>query len=68
MVRDGVLYHLQEFLLGICAFDGEAVEKLDHQAGKALECSRNADGGRDLNQNTLGGLDVDLKAPSLVDR
>lgn len=43
------------------------MEQLDHQTGKPLERSRNADGRIDFNQNTLGCVNEDLQAPGLVD-
>ena len=43
------------------------MKELDHETSKTLERSGNTDGGVDLNQYTLGRLDVDLKLPGLVD-
>jgi hypothetical protein len=40
---------------------------LDHQTGETLECAGNADGGVDFDQDTLGGVDENLQATSLVD-
>ena len=68
VVGDGVLDHLQELLLGVGALDGEPVEQLDHQTGEALERPGNANRGRDFDQHSLGGLDVDLQLPGLVYR
>jgi len=67
VVGDGVLDHLQQLLLRVSGADGQTVEQLDHQTRKTLEGSGNADGGVDFNQNTLGSVDEDLQAASLVD-
>jgi hypothetical protein len=40
---------------------------LDHQTGETLESTGNADGGIDLDQDTLGSVDENLKATGLVD-
>jgi hypothetical protein len=40
---------------------------LDHETGETLECTGNANGGVDFDQDTLGGVDEDLQAASLVD-
>jgi hypothetical protein len=68
VVRDGVLDDLEKLLLRCGRSDGELVEELDHQSGEALEGSRDADGRRDLDEDTLGGVDVDLELAGLVDR
>lgn len=67
MVRDGVLDHLQELFLRVGALDGQTVEKLDHETSEALEGTGDTDGRRDLDQDTLGGLDVNLQPSGLVD-
>ena len=43
------------------------MKELHHETGKSLEGSRDADGGRDLDQHAFGGVDVDLELSSLVD-
>jgi hypothetical protein len=43
------------------------VEQLDHQTSKSLECSRDADGWADFDQNAFSGVDVDLELAGLVD-
>lgn len=68
VVGYGVLNHAQELLLRVGRPDGQAMQKLDHQSSKALECSRDADRGGHLNEDTLGGLDVDLQLARLVYR
>jgi hypothetical protein len=40
---------------------------LDHKTGETLESTGNADGGVDLDQDTLGSVDENLKATGLVD-
>lgn len=68
MVGDGVLDDLEQLLLRGGGADGELVEQLDHQTGEALEGTRNADGGRDFDEDALGGVDVDLELAGLVER
>lgn len=68
MVRNRVLDDLEKFFLRIGALDGEAMEKLNHQTSKPFEGSRDTDGGGYFDQNPLGGLDVDLQLPGLIDR
>lgn len=67
VVGDGVLNDAKQLLLRVGRLDGQTVEKLDHQASKTLEGARDADRGRDLDQHTLGGGDVDLEPARLVD-
>ena len=67
MVGDRVLDDLEELLLRVGGANRQTVEQLDHQTGEPLEGSRNADGRVDLDQNTLGRVDEDLEAASLVD-
>lgn len=43
------------------------MQQLDHQTGEALEGTRDADRGRDLDQDALGGRDEDLEFTGLVD-
>lgn len=43
------------------------MEKLDHQAGEALECAGNAHGGGDFDEHAFGGGDVDLEEAGFVD-
>ena len=43
------------------------MKKLDHEAGEAFEGTRYPDGGRDLDENSFRGVDVDLQFASLVD-
>lgn len=67
MVGDGVLDNLEQLLLGVGRANGQAVQQLDHQTGETLECTGNAHGGVDLDEDTLGGVDENLQAASLVD-
>lgn len=68
MVGDGILDDTQELLLRVGGANRQTVQQLDHQTSKAFESSRNANRGRHLNQDTFGGVDVNLKFASLVDR
>jgi hypothetical protein len=67
VVGDRVLNDLEELLLRVGGTNRQAVEQLDHQTSKPLERSGNADGRVDLDQNTLGRVNENLKAASLVD-
>ena len=60
VVGDGVLDDAEEFLLGVCGADGEAVEELDHEAGETLECAWDAHGGVHFDEDAFGCVDVDL--------
>lgn len=44
------------------------MEELDHETSESLEGTWNTDGRADLDENPFGGVDVDLKFASLVDR
>lgn len=68
VVGDGVLDDAEQLLLRGRGLNGQTVEQLDHQPSKALECARNANRGRNFDQHTLGGGDVDLEPTGLVDR
>ena len=49
MVGDWVLDDFEKLLLRVSGTDGESVQKLNHETGEALESSRNANRGVDLN-------------------
>jgi hypothetical protein len=66
VVGDRVLDDLEELFLGVGGADGKTVEQLDHQTGETLEGSGKANGGIDFDQNTLGRVDENLQATSLV--
>lgn len=66
VVGDRVLNNLKELFLRVGRTDGESVEQLDHQTGEPLECSRNADGRIDFDQDTLGGVNENLEPTGLV--
>jgi hypothetical protein len=68
VIRDWVRDDLQKLLLGVNRANGEAMEELDHETSESLECSWDADGWADFDENALGRVDVDLKLASLVDR
>lgn len=42
------------------------MEQLNHQTGEPLECSRDANGRIDFDQNALGGVDENLEPTGLV--
>lgn len=67
VVGDGVLDDLEQLLLRSGGADGEFVQELDHEAGEALEGARDADRGRDFDEDALGGVDVDLEFAGFVD-
>jgi hypothetical protein len=67
VVGDGVLDDLEELLLRGGGADGQLVQELDHQTGEALEGTRDAHGRRDLDEDALCGVDVDLQSAGLVD-
>lgn len=67
MVRNRVLDHLQELLLRVGSLDGQTMKELDHETGEALEGTGDTDRRRDLDQDSLGGLDVNLQPSGLVD-
>lgn len=67
MVGDGVLDYSEQFFLRVDRSDGEAVQQLDHETGKPFERSGNAHGRADLNEDALGGMDVDLESAGFVD-
>lgn len=66
MVGNRVLDDPEQFLLRIGGANRETVKKLNHQTGETFKGTGNTNGGVDLNQNPLGGMDVDLKFPGLV--
>ena len=60
MVGNGVLDDFEELLLRGGGADGQFVQELDHQTSEALESTRDAHGRRDLDEDALCGVDVDL--------
>jgi hypothetical protein len=66
VVGDRVLNNLQELFLRVGGADGKSVEQLNHQTGKSLESSGDADGGVDFDQYTLSRVDENLQATGLV--
>jgi hypothetical protein len=42
------------------------MEELDHETGKPLECTRNANRWVDFNENAFGGVNVNLEFAGLV--
>lgn len=43
------------------------MEKLNHETSEALEGTRDSDGRRNFDKDTVGGVDVDLQLAGLVD-
>lgn len=68
IIGDGILHHFEELILRVGGANGQAVEKLYHQARKPFEGSGNTNGRGHLDQNSLGCMDVNLKFASLVYR
>lgn len=66
MVCDRVLNNLQQLLVGVGGADGKSMQELDHESGKTLECSRNANRGIDFDQNAFCGMDVNLKFTGFI--
>lgn len=67
MVGDGILNDLEELLLRRGGADRQLMKELDHETGEALEGTWDADSGRDLDQDTFGGVDINLKLASLIE-
>lgn len=67
MVCDGVLDHTQKLIVRIGRPNRQTVKQLNHETGESLEGSGNSDGGRDFDENALGGVDINLEFSSLVD-
>ena len=44
------------------------MQQLDHETSKTFKGARNAHGRADLNKHSFGGVDVNLKLSSLIDR
>jgi hypothetical protein len=57
----------QQLLVRSRRADGMTLQELDHQAGKALEGAGNANRRIDLDQDTLGCVNVYLQLAGLVD-
>ena len=67
MFGNWVFDHAKEFFLRGGGANRHAVEELDHETSESLECSRNADGRVDFDEDALCGVNVDLEFASLVD-
>jgi hypothetical protein len=67
MLSDWVFDHAKKLLLRSCGSDGHAMEELNHETSKTLECTRDADRGVDFDQNAFCSVDIDLEFASLVD-
>ena len=44
------------------------MEKLDHETSEAFERARDANGGADFNEDSLGRVDVNLELACFIDR
>lgn len=67
MIGDWVLDDLEKPLLRRRRSNREAMEQLDHEPCETLEGTWNADSRADFDQNTLGGVNVDLQLACFVD-
>lgn len=67
VVGDGVFDDLEQLFLRVDGPNGQPVQQLDHKTGEPFECSRNPHGRTDFDQDTFGGVDVDLQPAGLVD-
>lgn len=67
MVGDWILDDFEKLLLRICRTDGQPVQQLHHQAGKAFEGAGDANRRADLYQNAFGGVYINLKPAGFVD-
>lgn len=68
MIGNRVRNDAEKFFLGVDRSDREAVQELNHKTGETLEGTWNSDGWADLDKDTLGCVDINLKSSSLVDR
>lgn len=68
VIRDGILDDPQKLFATTHAADAELVQKLDHESGETFEGSRNAHVRVDFDENTTGGVDVDLEETGFVER
>lgn len=60
MIGDWIANHLEQLFRGRSRADREIVQQLDHETGEALERSWNTNGRAHFDQDTFGGVDVDL--------
>jgi hypothetical protein len=67
MLSDWVFNHAKKLLLRSCGSNGHAMEELNHETSKTLECTRDADGGVDFDKDAFRGVDIDLEFAGLVD-
>jgi hypothetical protein len=67
VVRDWVLDHLEKLLLRVDRSDRKPVEELNHETSKSLECTWNANGWADFDEDPLSSVDIDLELASLID-
>lgn len=67
VIGDWVLDHLDQLLLGGSRPNLMPVQQLHHQTSKSLECTWDAHGRADADEDVARSLDVDLKLARLVD-
>lgn len=68
MICDWIFDDFEQLFLRIGRTNRESMEELNHQASETFECPRYSDGGADLDEYALGGMDVDLQSTGFVDR
>lgn len=68
MVCNGILDDFQQFLLRVDRSNGQFMKQLDHETGETFKGSGNSNCGAHFDENTFGGVDVNLEATGLVDR
>lgn len=67
MVGDRVFDDFEKLLLRVHRSNGQFVKKLYHQTSESLECSRYTNSRAYFDENTFGGVDVNLKPAGFVD-
>jgi hypothetical protein len=67
MVRNWVLDDFQQLFLRVGGSYGQLVKELNHEASEAFEGTWYADGRADFNEDSFGGMNINLKLPGFVD-
>ena len=68
MIGDGVLDDLEKLFLRVHRPNGKSMQKLYHETGESLERSWNSDGGIHLDENSFGGVYIDLQLSCFINR
>jgi hypothetical protein len=68
MISYGVLDDFQKLFLRVGGSYGQFMEQLDHKASKALEGARDANCRADFDEDSFGGVNIDLELSSFVYR